>query len=78
MQNGLPSVPTENASNSHDPFDSLDPLDPLDRTTVQQNSIVEDQNSITESIRADLAEIKQKQRILKTQNTELHEEICFL
>ena len=61
MQNGLPLLPTENASNPHDPhdpFDPLDPLDSLDRTTVQQNSIVEDQNSIIKSIRADLVEIK--------------------
>jgi hypothetical protein len=72
MQNGLPSVLTENTSDPHNPFDLLN------RTTAQQNNTVQDQNSIIESIRADLAEIKQEQRILKTQNTELHEEIRSL
>lgn len=75
MQNGLPSVPTENDFNLHDLHD---PLNLLDRTTIQQNDIIQDQNSIIESIRADLAEIKLEQRILKTQNTELQEEIRSL
>jgi hypothetical protein len=69
------------AGDVFDPFDSVDPLDPddpIDRTIVQQNSIIRDQNSIIESIRADLAEIKQEQRILKTQNVELQEEIRSL
>jgi hypothetical protein len=57
MQNGLLSVPMENASDSHDLHDSFNSTD---RTIAQQNNIVQDQNSIIESIRADLAEIKRE------------------
>jgi hypothetical protein len=66
------SVPMENAFNSYDLFELLN------GTAVQQNSIIEDQNNIIKSIKVDLAEIKQEQRILRTQNTELQEEVCSL
>lgn len=82
--NELSSASTENALNPLEPIDPIDSIDslnlfdPPDRTTAQQNNAIHDHNSIIESIRADLAEIKQEQRILKAQNTELQEEVRSL
>ena len=53
-------------------------IENLKEALTQQNSVIINQNSIIESIKTDLIEIKLEQRSLKTQNVELQEEIRSL
>jgi len=50
----------------------------LKETITQQISIIANQNSVIDSFRADLVEIKSEQQSLKNQNAELQEEIRSL